>query len=298
MNWRGLHISRAARLSLKQRQVLLEQEEGKHTFPLEDMAYIILDTQQATLTAALLSACAEAGCLVLCCDARHIPNAALLPYQSFHRHTETLLAQMALSEPWKKQLWKSIVQRKIRNQAACLERAGRPAEEVKKVGAFEARVRSGDADNAEGVAAHAYWKSWVEGFRREQEAEDRLNVMLNYGYALVRAAIARELAARGFSPSLGVHHRSMANAFNLADDILEPWRPFVDELALNIWLSTPEKHEFSTEDRRALARIFHVPLMLDGESMQLIDAVRKQAEQFRMCVMKQREGMPMPSFAE
>lgn len=298
MNWRGLHISKPARLSIRQRQLLIEQEEGQHTLPMEDIAFIILDTQQVSLTAALLASCAGNGCLVVCCDAKHMPNGALLPYQQFHRHTETLIAQIALTEARKKQLWKSLVQRKIRNQAESLSRTGGTQDDVRRIAVLEAKVKNGDPENVEGTAAQLYWKSWVQGFMREQEGEDRLNAMLNYGYALLRAAIARELAGRGFSPSLGVHHRSMANAFNLADDLIEPWRPFVDELALKLWRAGSPEKDFSVEDRRALARIFYEPVLLEQESMQLLDAIKKQAEQFRAYALKTRNDIPLPTFAQ
>lgn len=298
MNWRGLHLSEAAKLSVKQNQLLLERKDGRYTFPLEDIAFLILDTQQISLTAALIASCAEHGCLVISCDAKHIPCGALLPYHNFHRHTETLLAQLAMSEPRRKRLWQSIVRRKIRNQAECLIRAGRPGEQVAKVAVLESKVKSGDTDNTEGVAARLYWHCWVAGFSREQDAEDRLNVMLNYGYALVRALIARELAARGFSPSFGLHHHSMGNAFNLADDLLEPWRPFVDRLALEHWTQSPQEEEFTLADRRALTKIFHTEVAVEGAVMTLLDAVRKQVEQFRAFCLKTRDDIALPSFPQ
>ena len=296
MNWRGLHLSEPARLSVRQGQLLLERANEEFAFPLEDVAFLVLDTQQVSLTAALLARCAEQGCLVVACDARHMPCAALLPYQSFHRHTETLLAQMRLSEPKKKRLWQLVIRRKIHNQAQCLRKAKKPTEQIAKIALLECKVKSGDADNMEGVAARAYWQCWVDGFNREQDGTDRLNVMLNYGYALVRSLIARELAARGFSPSLGIHHRSMVNAFNLADDLLEPWRPFVDSLALEYWQTTTEQEEFCLADRRKLAKIFSQPVVMDGAEMSLLDAVRKQVEQLRVFYLRMREDIPLPFF--
>lgn len=158
MNWRGLHLSEAARLSVKQSQLVLERQNGTFTFPLEDMAFLILDTQQISLSAAVLARCAEAGCLIVSCDGRHMPCGALLPYPTFHRHTETLLAQMSLSEPRRKRLWQQVVKRKIHNQAQCLREAGRPEEQVARVNLLESKVKSGDADNMEGVAARLYWQ--------------------------------------------------------------------------------------------------------------------------------------------
>lgn len=296
MNWRGLHLSEAARLSVKQGQMVLERQDGTFTFPLEDMAFLILDTQQVSLSAAVLARCAESGCLIVSCDGRHMPCGALVPYHSFHRHTETMLAQMSLSEPRRKRLWQQIVKRKIRNQAQCLREADRPEEQAARVAILENKVKSGDIDNREGLAAHLYWQSWVQGFSREQEGTDRLNVMLNYGYALVRALIARELAGRGFSPALGIHHKSMANAFNLADDMLEPWRPFVDSMALAHWTPTAEEGEFCLADRRALAKVFSFSVAMDGAEMFLLDAVKKQVEQLRVFFLNMRDDIPLPLF--
>ena len=163
---------------------------------------------------------------------------------------------------------------------------------------LSAKVKSGDSDNVEGAAARLYWQYWEDHFSRDQDGADRLNVMLNYGYALVRALVARELAGRGFSPSLGLHHRSMANAFNLADDMIEPWRPFVDSLALAVWRKTSEQTAFSLEDRRALANVFFQPVRMDGAEMLLLDAVKKQIEQLRVFYLKLRDDIPLPCFPE
>lgn len=276
MNWRGIHISEAARLSVKQGQILLERRDESFTFPLEDMAFLILDTQQVSLTAALLARCAEAGCLIICCNDKHMPCGSLLPFHTFYRHTETLQQQIAISEARKKRLWQQIVRRKIHNQAWSLRKAGRPDKQ----------------------AARLYWQYWEESFNRDQDGADRLNVMLNYGYALVRALMARELAGRGFSPALGVHHRSMANAFNLADDMIEPWRPFVDSLVLEICRKSSEQTRFGLEDRRALANIFFQPVSMDGSEMLLLDAVKKQIEQLRVFYLKLRDDIPLPYFLE
>lgn len=298
MNWRGMHVSEPARLSVKQGQMLLERRDGTFTFPLEDMAFLILDTQQVSLTAALMARCAEAGCLVICCNDKHMPCGSLLPFHTFYRHAETLQRQITLSEVRKKRLWQQIIRRKILNQAWSLHRAGRPDEQADRLSVLSAKVKSGDSDNVEGAAARLYWQYWEEHFNRDQDGADRLNVMLNYGYALVRALMARELAGRGFSPSLGLHHRSMANAFNLADDMMEPWRPFVDSLALAVWRKNSEQTAFSLEDRRALANVFFQPVRMDGAEMLLLDAVKKQVEQLRVFYLKLRDDIPLPCFPE
>ncbi len=166
MNWRGLHLSEPAKLSVRQNQLLLEKEDGQYTFPMEDLAFLILDTQRITLSATILASCANHGCLVISCDNKHMPCGALLPYHSFHRHTETLLSQISMSEPRKKQLWRKIVCRKIHNQARCLSMARCPENQIQKVAVLEVKVKSGDPNNVESLAARLYWHYWMTDFSR------------------------------------------------------------------------------------------------------------------------------------
>lgn len=297
MAWQGLHLSNPARMSLRQGLLRIEpQDDEALTFHLEDLGYIVIDSPQVTLTAPLLAACAETGCMIVTSDARHMPNGVLLPFHAYHRQTETLQAQLELSLPTQKRLWQRIVQRKIKNQAACLALLGH-AEEAKAVEVLARKVQSGDSGNTEALAARIQWGALLARTGRDHDADDRANAMLNYGYALVRALLARHLAGLGFALCLGMHHRSLQNAFNLADDLIEPWRPFVDRLAL----SRPDdaRKDFSREDRQHLCTIFQEPILVSGSRHTLLSASRLYVESFRTAVLERDcKRMVMPRFAE
>lgn len=299
MSWRGLHISEPARLSLRQGQVAIRREDEEDiSFALEDLSYIVCDTGQITATGSLLGACAGAGCLVVTTDARHLPNGVLLPFHGYYRQAETVRAQLGLSRPRQKRLWQGVVRRKIRNQAACLSLLERAPKAIGRLVALEKKVGSGDPENVEGQAARAYWSAFLPGFFRNQDGEDRANALLNYGYAIVRAALARELTALGFIPCLGFHHHGVQNAFNLADDLIEPWRPFVDWLAARLHAESVDKEAFDTEDRRAMCGILHEPVLLDGEERQLFTGLRRYVEGFRAVTLGRAEHLFQPEFSE
>lgn len=265
MSWRGLCISSPARLDLRAGRLLLRREgEEDVALPLEDLSFVVIDTPQVRLSAALLSACAEQGCLLLTVDARHMPCAAVLPLAPYYRQLSTLQAQVALGEVRKKRLWQACVRAKIGNQAACLRLLGRDGAE--RVATLRTKVGSGDPDNVEAVAARLYWSRLFRHFRRDPDAADRRNSLLNYAYALLRACVARELAARGFAPALGIHHRSPYNAFNLADDMMEAWRPFADLLVARHLEAGPagDDAELAPADKAALLGLLHGQVDWEG----------------------------------
>ncbi|MGD1017409.1 MAG: type II CRISPR-associated endonuclease Cas1 [Roseiarcus sp.] len=277
MAWKGLHLSRPSRLSTADGQIVVAQDDGEAQVALEDVAYVILDTAQATLTTTLLSACMEAGVAIVVTDARHMPSGLLLPFHAHHRQAGVAALQMAASEPLRKQCWRRIVVAKIDNQAAHLER--RQSAEASVLRAMSGRVGSGDPDNVEARAARAYWGALFDGFIRDDPADLR-NKLLNYGYAVTRAAVARALVAFGCLPALGLHHASVTNAFNLADDFLEPFRPFVDALAAQRADGRSTAEEMTVEDRRAMAGVLLRETRLTGETFTLLAASEKTAESY------------------
>jgi CRISPR-associated protein Cas1 len=275
MAWKGLHVSRQARLNTADGQIVVAQDDGEARLPLEDIAYIILDAPHATLTSTLLSACMDNGVAVVTTDARHTPNGLLLPFHSHHRQAGVASLQVALGEPLKKRCWQRIVSTKIDNQAAHLDARGRRGAEALR--AMRGLVGSGDPDNVEARAARDYWSRLFDDFVRADESDLR-NKMLNYGYAVVRAAVARALVAFGCLPALGLHHESAANAFNLADDIVEPFRPFVDALAFDRAAEREKCSELTIEDRRAMAGILMRDCRVADETVSLLVATEKAAE--------------------
>jgi CRISPR-associated protein Cas1 len=276
MAWKGLHLSREARLSTADGQIVVAQDNGETRVPLEDTAYIVLDSPHATLTATLLSACMEAGVVVLTTDARHTPNGLMLPFHSHHRQAGVAATQSSLSEPFKKRCWQRIVVAKIDNQAKHLEGSQRGGQALR---AMSSRVGSGDPDNLEAQAAREYWRALFDSFIRD-DSSDLRNKMLNYGYAVMRAGVARALVAFGCLPALGLHHASMTNAFNLADDFVEPFRPFVDAKVAELVKERAATDDMTIGDRRVLAGALLQSATVHGEVVSLLVATEKAAESF------------------
>ena len=277
MAWRGVHLTRPGRLSYADQQVVVAQSGDEVRIPLEDVAWIVLDTPQATLTSALLSACMTAGIAVVICDAAHTPGGVALPFHRHHRQAAVAALQAGMSAPLKKRLWQATVQAKIRNQAAALRRCGGDGGPLD---AMAARVGSGDPDNTEARAARAYWRAFFPAFTREDGCDLRNN-MLNYGYAIVRSSVARGLVAAGLLPAFGIGHASKTNPFNLADDIVEPFRPFVDVVVWHMSDRGRTKEGMLTvEHRRTLAALPNADTWIGNEAMTILVASERAGASF------------------
>ncbi|MCW5733898.1 MAG: type II CRISPR-associated endonuclease Cas1 [Enhydrobacter sp.] len=270
MAWRGLHISKAARLNLADGQVVVAQDDGDVRLALEDIAWIVVDAPHATLTSTLLSACMDNGIALIVTDATHTPSGVTLPFHRHFRQGGMALMQAGMSAPLKKRLWQSTVRAKILNQAAALDAVG--CDGAPALRAMARLVSSGDSENVEARAAREYWSCLFASFRREDEGDTR-NKMLNYGYAVVRSCVARALVAAGLLPALGINHASATNAFNLADDIVEPFRPFVDVL---VWRTSdsgrPAREALTLDHRRAMAAVMLTDCVMAHETMTLLAA--------------------------
>ncbi len=274
MAWKGVHISKPARLSLKDQQLCVAQDEDIVTIPLEDVAWIILDSNHTTLTASLISACMVQGVAIIFTDERHTPNGMALPFHTHHRQAAVSAMQLGLSQPFKKRLWQALVVAKIENQSACLTLCGKDGTAVAAIAKF---VTSGDTENTEARAARAYWSALFDDFIRSDETDLR-NAMLNYGYAVLRAAVARALVASGLLPSVGLFHDSAANAFNLADDVFEPFRPVVDRKVFQLSDNgTRKSGELAIAERRALAGILHDDISFGSETVSVLIATERAA---------------------
>ena len=224
MEYRNIFLANPARLSVQREQLVIEQAE-KITVPLEDISSVLIESQQVTLSVHAAAAMANHGITVFLCDEKHLPSCQLLPINQFCRQRKLLLSQCETGKPLQKQLWQQIVVRKIQNQAQCLRLMGK--EEWQELQQMAGKVLSNDSDNREAVAAALYFPAlFGNGFFRG--SDDPRNAALNYGYAVMRAGIARNLVVHGLEPCIGLHHRSELNNFNLADDLIEPFRPVVD----------------------------------------------------------------------
>lgn len=275
MAWRGLHLSRAANLSVEHRCLRLEFRDDTPTppvrFPLEDLSYLIIDTPEVTLSGRLLAELSAANVMVLGTDEKHLPCWTSLPWTSFYAFGHVLPLQTELSVPLRKQLWSQIVEKKILGQAALLH--SRDPDNARYITAMTDHIRSGDPDNVEARAARVYWGSLFTEKNFLRHREDLPNALLNYGYAILRSAIARCLCANGFIPFIGIHHESQTNAYNLADDLIEPYRPWVDQLALKTLGNTPFDVAMTTDHRRSMAQIMEIQPTVNGEKVSMMIAV-------------------------
>jgi len=224
---RTLFFSSSCHLNIRNKQLIITNKEtGElNQVPAEDIGFIVLDNPAITFTQSVIQELSENNCSVVFCNKKHHPSSLLFHLDTHKTQTELFIHQIRASEPLKKQLWQHTIKAKIKNQSLLLKLKGK---EAKPLDYFYKKVRSGDPDNYEAQAARIYWKSlFNEDFKRGR-FEEGANYALNYGYAILRATVARSLSGSGLLPTLGIHHKNRYNSFCLADDIMEPYRPFVD----------------------------------------------------------------------
>lgn len=273
MVWRSVVINQRARLKREHFALLVEQEQSARV-PFEDIAVIVLNHREITLTHPVLSACAEYGIGLYATGDNHQPSGVFLPFQSHSRATRMLRLQLALDKPTGKRAWSAIVRAKIENQAFCLRtvRAGDTA----RLESYARRVRSGDTGNLEAQASAYYFPQlFGRSFHRSQEGWT--NAALDYGYAVLRGACARALVAHGLLPTVGIFHSSEQNAFNLADDLIEPYRPIVD-LHVATSRKTDDNAELTPGDKAALVGLLNVDVGMPRGVMSVLASVEQAAE--------------------
>ena len=235
-----LYFGNPARLSLRMQQLVIKKplpdgEEQVNTRPIEDLGIVVIDNPQVTLTSGIIDALLANNCALVTCDSRHMPMGLLLPLNGNTVQNERFRRQISASVPLLKQLWQQTVKSKIKNQACALETC--LGEKHPCMHRWAEDVKSGDSENMEARAAAYYWKCMyaaIDGFTRGRDGLPPNN-LLNYGYAVLRAVVARALVGCGLLPTLGIHHHNRYNAFCLADDIMEPYRPYVDRLVFNMY---------------------------------------------------------------
>ncbi len=293
MAWRGLHLTEPSHLSLADGQVVVSRKDGDVRIALEDTAWIVLDSPRSTITGALLSACMSAGVALIATDETHTPSGVVLPFHRHFRQAEIAQRQVAVSAPFKKRVWQRIVCAKIENQAGALSRVGRGGSHT--LLQMAKQVGSGDPSNVEARAARYYWSQLWPEFRRD-DGGDRRNKLLNYGYAVVRSGVARSAVASGLLPAFGLKHTSVSNAFNLADDLVEPFRPFIDALAWKLTENgAASREELSVDDRRAMAAALLEEASYGEDTVTLLVAAEKTAESLvRAIEHALPEGLELP----
>jgi CRISPR-associated protein Cas1 len=263
------------------------------TLPLTDVAALIVSHPQVSYTHAVLAGLAEAGAIFVACNPKHMPAAMLLPLASHSTQTERFGQQAALSQPARKQIWQQIVRAKILAQARLLdERAGRDFGLLP----MGSRVRSGDAGNLESQAARIYWPALFGDFHRDPEGEG-VNACLNYGYALLRAVIARALCGAGLHPSLGVHHHNRYDAFCLADDLMEPFRPLVDRVVARLYDRRGPSVAVDKDSKAAIIEGLLRRYTGEGESRTLFDWAARAASSLAAVMEGREEKLAVPDLA-
>lgn len=270
-------LQNAARLSLHDKQMVINQEGNEFTLPIEDLCAIVLDSPQINLTSALLGYLQNHNVMLMTCDTKHVPNGVLHAFHQHSRQSEVSQLQRIISLPLQKRLWQRVVQYKIKNQARCL--ALFAPQEAKTLEGLAERVESGDKGNIEAYAAKLYWPSlYGANFRRHDDC--LANSALNYGYAILRGMVCRAIVAYGLIPSYGIHHKNELNAFNLADDLIEPYRPLVDMLVKGLIHQTSKGVTLTKELRAQLVASTFLECRINGEIHTLQNAVEKTSSSF------------------
>lgn len=296
---RTIYIGNPAFLSLKQAQMLVEldhSQEGVKTVPIEDIGMLVLDHPQATLTHGLSNALIANNVAILWCDAKHMPHGLVLPLSGNDVFTEKLRCQLDASAPLKKQLWKQTVEAKVLNQAAILDQKGLFGEKLRKLAA---KVQSGDPENIEGRAAAFYWDQLLQPYQVTRGRFDGPpNHLLNYGYAVLRAVVARSLVMSGFLPALGIHHSNKYNPFCLADDVMEPYRPMVDAWVLK-YLEGQEEipEDLGKEEKAYLLQIPVLDVVIGKKSSPLMVAMQRTTAGLMRCFEGTLRKIPYPDLS-
>lgn len=275
----------------KNLQLVVKTEMVEKSIPIEDLGFVVIDHPEVYLSMPALNLLVEHQVAVIICNQNHLPNGMLLNLNSHHIQQEIFKNQIEASVPLKKQLWQQTVVEKIQNQGKLLQSI------TGQKNAFDflaSKVLSGDSSNMEGVAANQYWKAFFDmPFKRERLGKYPNN-FLNYGYAILRAATARALSGSGLLNTLGIHHKSKYNAFALADDIMEPFRPLVDELVYQ-QMQQHETQELNTTIKAEMLQLLTRTVYFKDEKSPLMVALQKTASSLQQCYTGQRKKIKYPA---
>ena len=306
---RTLYFGNPAYLSLKNEQLLIKlpevekndtlpeafKREAEKTIPIEDIGVVVLDHKQITLTQGLMEKLLENNCALIACDSNRMPTGLFLPLSKNTIQTQLFTSQINASEPLKKQLWQQTIEAKINNQAYVLEKRGIKTDNMQH---WSKSVKAGDAENHEARAAAYYWSkiftNKIDDFKRDREGEYPNN-LLNYGYAILRAVVARSLVGSGLLPTLGIHHHNKYNAYCLADDVMEPYRPFVDELVCKI-MKQYNQTELTKEIKQKLLTIPVLDIIIDKERSPLMVGVQRTTATLARCFDGNLRKIKYPQF--
>lgn len=287
---RTLLVENKTVITTKNLQLVLKSEIRESTIPIEDIGFLVIDNPETFLSIPAMNLLIENNTSVIICGNNHLPNGMFLNLNSHHIQQEIFKNQIDASVPLKKQLWQQTIIEKITNQSILLEKITG----VKNTLPFLAsKVLSGDSSNMEGVAAGQYWKSFFDTKFKRERYGDYPNNFLNYGYAILRAATARALSGSGLLNTLGIHHKSKYNAFALADDIMEPFRPVVDEKVYEI-IQNFDEQELNTAIKAELLQILTRTVYFKVEKSPLMVALQKTTSSLQQCYTGDRKKIKYP----
>ena len=283
-------IENKSSISSKNLQLVIKSEIRETTIPIEDIGFLVIDNNETYLSIPAMNLLIENNTAVIICNANHLPNGMFLNLNSHHIQQEIFRNQIEASIPLKKQLWQQTIVEKISNQGILLEQI------TGKKNSFEflaSKVLSGDTTNMEGVAASQYWKDFLETDFKRERFGDYPNNFLNYGYAILRAATARAISGSGMLNTLGIHHKSKYNAFALADDIMEPFRPIVDEKVYEL-MQNYDEQELNTLLKSELLQILTRTVYFKEEKSPLMVALQKTASSLQQFYTGDRKKIKYP----
>ena len=283
-------VENKSSITTRNNQLVLKSEVRESTIPIEEVGFIVLDNPEIYISIPTLNLLVNNNTSVIICNVSHLPSGMFLNLNGHHIQQEIFKNQINASLPLKKQLWQQTIVEKITNQGILLETI------TGKKNNFEflaSKVLSGDTTNMEGVAASQYWKTFFEHDFRRERFGDYPNNFLNYGYAILRAATARALSGSGLLNTLGIHHKSKYNAFALADDIMEPFRPLVDEKVFDL-LQNYEEQELNTQLKSELLQILTRTVYFKNEKSPLMVALQKTASSLQQCFAGDRKKIKYP----
>lgn len=287
---RTLLLENKTSITTKNLQLVIKTEAKEATVPIEDIGFIVLDHPEIYISIPTMNLLVENNASVIICGNNHLPNGMFLNLNSHHIQQEIFKNQINASLPLKKQLWQQTIVEKINNQGILLEKV---TQNKNNFDFLASKVLSGDASNMEGVAANFYWKSFFEHHFKRERFGDYPNNFLNYGYAILRAATARALSGSGLLNTLGIHHKSKYNAFALADDIMEPFRPIVDEKVLEL-IQKYDEQELNTQLKAELLQILTRTVYFKNEKSPLMVALQKTASSLQQCFTGERKKIKYP----
>ncbi len=289
---RTIYIGNPTYLKLKDRQLVIEGVDGiqKGTVAIEDMALLVLDHYQITLSTQLMNQLQSNCVAIVTCDSHHLPFGITLPLYGHTEHSERVKYQLEASEPLKKQLWKQTIVQKIKNQEALLRLYNRVSEPMET---YWSHTKSGDTTNTEAKAAQHYWKNLFPEFQRHRFG-DGPNNLLNFGYAILRSIVARALVSSGLLPVFGIFHKNKYNPYCLADDVMEPYRPFVDKMVVNYVTNYTGSEALTKETKAYLLGIATQDVWIDGVQRPLMVAVTTTTASLYKCYTGELRSIKYP----